>query len=81
MNNINENLQSSESQNKRIAAWLQAGNTITALEALNMFGCFRLASRITDLKQKFGLDIKTGRVITPTGKRVACYSLNTEALA
>ena len=74
MNN-NENLQSSESQNKRIAEWLKAGNTITAMEALNMFQCFRLASRITDLKQKFGLRIVTDRVMTPSGKRVAQYKL------
>ena len=74
MNN-NENLLSSESQNKKIAAWLQAGNSITAMEALNMFNCFRLASRITDLKQKFGLRIVTDRVMTPSGKRVAQYKL------
>lgn len=80
MNN-NENPESSASQNKKIAEWLKAGNSITAIEALNMFGCFRLASRITDLRQKFGLDIKSGRVTTPSGKRVACYTLNTETVA
>lgn len=80
MNN-NENPESSASQNKKIAEWLKAGNSITAIEALNMFGCFRLASRITDLRQKFGLDIKSGRVTTSNGKRVACYTLNTEAEA
>ena len=75
MANINENEKSSQSQNKRIAEWLKAGNTITAMEALNMFNCFRLASRITDLKQKFGLRIVTDRVMTPSGKRVAQYKL------
>ena len=74
MNN-NENLQSSESQNKRIAEYLKQGNTITATEALELFGCFRLASRITDLRQKFGLNIISGRIITPSGKRVAQYKL------
>lgn len=77
MNN-NENLQSSESQNKRIAEYLKQGNTITATEALEMFGCFRLASRITDLRQKFGLNIISGRIITPSGKRVAQYKLSVE---
>ena len=77
MNN-NENLQTSASQNKRIAEYLQQGHSITAIEALDLFGCFRLASRITDLKQKFGLCIVTDRVTTPTGKRVACYKLATE---
>ena len=75
MANINENEKSSQSQNKRIAEWLKSGNTITAMEALNMFNCFRLASRITDLKQKFGLRIVTDRVMTPSGKRVAQYKL------
>ena len=74
MNN-NENLESSASQNKKIAEWLKAGNSITAMEALNMFNCFRLASRITDLKQKFGLRIVADRVMTPSGKRVAQYKL------
>ena len=74
MNN-NDNLESCASQNKRIAEWLKAGNTITAMEALNMFNCFRLASRITDLKQKLGLRIVTDRVMTPSGKRVAQYRL------
>lgn len=79
--NINENAISSESQNRRIADWLLAGHSITAMEALNMFGCFRLASRITDLKQRYGMDIKTDRITTSTGKRVACYSINTESVA
>ena len=74
MNN-NDNLESCASQNKRIAEWLKAGNTITSMEAMNMFNCFRLASRITDLKQKFGLIIVTDRVMTPSGKRVAQYKL------
>ena len=74
MNN-NDNLESCASQNKRIAEWLKAGNSITAMEALNMFNCFRLASRINDIKQKFGLRIVTDRVMTPSGKRVAQYKL------
>lgn len=73
--NINENLESSESQNKMIAKWLKSGHSITQMEALKMFGCFRLASRITDLRQKFGLNIETNRITTNTGKRVAQYRL------
>ena len=76
--NINENLESSESQNKRIAAYLQSGHSLTAMDALKMFGCFRLASRITDLKQKFGLAIVSDRITTDTGKRVASYKLAAE---
>lgn len=73
--NINDNPESSASQNKRIAEWLKAGNSLTQMDALNMFQCLRLASRITDLKQKFGLRIVTDRVMTPSGKRVAQYRL------
>ena len=50
--NDNPNGISSESQNGRILAYLQDGETITALEALKLFKCFRLASRMTDLKNK-----------------------------
>ena len=73
--NINENPKASTTQNAQIAAYLQAGNSITALEALELFGCFRLASRISDLR-KLNYDISVKRVITPNGKKIAQYSLN-----
>ena len=47
--NDNQNLESSESQNKRIFAYLMEGHRITSLEALKLFGCMRLASRISDI--------------------------------
>lgn len=72
MANINDNALDCASQNKRIAAWLNAGHRITQIEALNLFQCFRLASRIHDLRNK-GMDIKMERIITPSGKRVAQY--------
>ena len=31
-----------ESQNKQIKAWLESGKSITPLDALNLFGSFRL---------------------------------------
>lgn len=73
MNN-NENKQSSESQNAKILSWLENGNKITALEALKFFGCFRLASRIHDLRER-GHNITKEMIIQPNGKRVAQYSL------
>lgn len=73
-NNINENEKSSQSQNARIAKYLQEGNSITPLDALNLFGCLRLGARIADLKER-GLNIVTERVVTPNGKRVASYKL------
>ena len=45
------------SQNGSILAYMQNGNRITPIEALNLFQCFRLTSRIYDLKQR-GFDIE-----------------------
>jgi hypothetical protein len=72
--NINENKTQSESQCKRIAAWLKKGYSITSLEALNMFGCLRLSSRIWDLKE-MGMNIGKKTVVTATNKRVCEYFL------
>lgn len=47
---------------------------LTALEALNKYGCFRLASRITDLRQQ-GHHIETQTIELPNGKHVAQYHL------
>ena len=41
---------SKPTQSERILKWMQEGKSITALEALREFGCFRLAARINDLK-------------------------------
>jgi hypothetical protein len=72
--NINDNLQTSESQNKRILEYMKSGKGITSLEALQMFGCMRLASRISDLRKRHPeLTIEVSRVETTTGKRVARY--------
>ena len=72
--NINENAQSAKSQCDMIIAWLQKGYSITQLDALNMFGCFRLASRVHDLRER-GYNIIACRITTPTGKRVCEYVL------
>jgi hypothetical protein len=61
-------------QNARILAHLQGGRTLTALEALEWFKCFRLASRIHDLK-KAGYDVQKRMVKTASGKSVAEYYL------
>lgn len=58
------------SQNKQILNYLNDGNSITPIDALNLFGCFRLGARIHDLKSE-GYDIKTeiksinGKLIVP----------------
>ena len=63
-----------ESQNKQIKAWLESGKSITPLDALNLFGSFRLGARIFDLKNDYGMNIKT-EMVEENGKRYARYSL------
>lgn len=63
-----------ESQNKEIRSYLESGNSLTPLEALSKFNCFRLGARIHDLKHKFGLNIKT-EIVEENKKRFAKYSL------
>ncbi|MFC3902270.1 Helix-turn-helix domain-containing protein [Acinetobacter marinus] len=38
-------------QKSQILAYMQTGNTITPIEALNKFGCFRLSDVIFRLRQ------------------------------
>lgn len=40
----------------QILSYLKAGNSITPLDALQLFGCFRLGARIWDLR-KSGVEI------------------------
>ncbi len=62
-----------ESQSYQIREYLLQGNTITALEALKLFGCFRLSGRIYDLRKE-GTNISS-TIIKINGKRVAEYSI------
>jgi hypothetical protein len=62
------------SQNLAILKHLQTGNSITPLEALHLFGCFRLSARIHDLINIYNHDIKCELVVN-NKKRFAKYSL------
>lgn len=62
-----------ESQNALIKGWLLNGHSITQLDALKMFGCFRLSARIANLRDE-GYDIVTD-MVTINDKRVASYYL------
>lgn len=75
MNNDNDNALSAKSQCDMIIAWLKKGYSLTQLEALNKFGCFRLASRIYDLRER-GYNIIACRITTPSGKRICEYVLS-----
>ena len=45
----------------RIRSWMRSGRAITPVEALNRFGCLRLAARVHDLRAD-GMTIVTERV-------------------
>lgn len=65
-----------------IAKWLKSGKTLTSMQALSMFGCARLASRINDLRRD-GWQIRTEMLPIKTrrnrGTKIARYSLASKA--
>jgi hypothetical protein len=66
------NRQSDKTHCEYILEYLELFDSITALEAVRAFDCFRLAARISDLRQD-GCYIETE--YNPKGKRYAMYSL------
>jgi hypothetical protein len=60
-------------QNDAIKQHLLSGKPITPLDALQKYGCFRLAARIDDLR-KAGLNIET-LTEKRNGKQYASYVL------
>lgn len=58
-------------QNQQILNHLLEGGNITQLEALMLFNCFRLASRINDLKRE-GHNIKS-KMIYYDKKKFSVY--------
>lgn len=56
------------SQEKKILTWLSSGRTLTPIQALIMFGCFRLSARIYDLRKQKRIKIKNNP-IEKDGKR------------
>lgn len=65
-------------QSDMILAALKHGETLTAVEALQRFGCFRLAARIYDLRERWyrigDRMVKVGR-----GKKVKEYRMEVTA--
>lgn len=62
-----------ENQTKMIKAHLDEGNSITAFEALKLYGCFRLASRMHELKES-GYPFMKEMVKLDSGRSIACYT-------
>ena len=63
-----------KTQTEKILNYLSKGKGITPIDALNRFGCFRLAARISDLRRN-GHSIFTDSV-TKNGKTFASYRLS-----
>ena len=61
-------------QSAKVLYHLQNYGSLTAIEALELFACFRLASRINDLKEA-GHNIQMEMKKMKNGKKVAVYSL------
>ena len=61
------------SQTQQILNYLNQGNTITPIEALSLFGCFRLGARVNDLRNQ-GIKIET-ETVHENGKHFARYRL------
>ena len=62
-----------KSQSLKILNHMMKRHSITPIEALNKYGCFRLAARIHELKN-LGWTIKSSAV-TRNNKQIAQYSL------
>lgn len=65
-------------QNEMVLEYLEGHKEgLTSLEALQMFGCSRLASRVADLRRQ-GHRVQSELIRLPNGKRVAQYRLEVE---
>ena len=62
------------SQGERILEHLQHYGPLTPIDALELYGCFRLSARILDLKES-GHNIKIEIKKLKNGKKVAVYSI------
>lgn len=63
------------SQTQDILAYLKEGNSLTPIDALEKFGCFRLSGRVYDIK-KLGYEIEMKMV--GGKKKYAEYKLKTQ---
>ncbi len=57
-----------DSQAAAILSHLQAGNSITPRDALQLFGCMRLAARIAELRERYSLPLRPVMVCDEVGQ-------------
>lgn len=65
------------SQKSALLTYLQAGNTLTGLQGLSLFGSLSIRNRISELRAE-GYDIKDEIVRGENGKRYCRYWLSTK---
>lgn len=68
------------SQSQKILKHLSSGKSLSPLQALGLFGCYRLASRIHDLKRA-GHQIETIIKSDDQGRTYASYVLKHDEAA
>ena len=66
-------------QSKMIKKFLEEGNTITGMVALNKFGCWCLPRRICDIKET-GFPIESQWIKTDSGKRIKEYWMSNDKI-
>jgi hypothetical protein len=64
---------SERTQNQAILHYLKMGRKLTPMAALRLFGCFRLAARVWELRHQGHMIVADS--MTVRGKRFRCYWL------
>lgn len=65
-----------ESQKTKILRYLEDGNKLNPMQALNLFGCFRLSAVIFDIRAEKGYEyIKTTKIENRNGNKYAEYAV------
>lgn len=62
-------------QTRQILSYMQRGRSIDPLVSLRLFGCFRLAARILEIKE-YGHRVKREMVRNRAGRKFARYYLS-----
>ncbi len=73
-------MKKADSQHQWVRKQLEAGKSVTPLDALRGCGCFRLASIVHRLRVNEGLDIVTSSQQTVDGGSYAVYHINRKQL-
>lgn len=62
-----------KTQRQQILSHLINGKSLTPIDALNLFGCFRLSARIFEIRGQ-GFEVETS-IVEKKGSKIAEYSL------